>query len=531
MAAATRGRVALVGFEDQDNLGLRYLSSALRARGHDTRIVKLGSATSEVARDILAYRPDVVGFSLIFQYLLPAFADLVAQLRRQGTTAHFTTGGHFPSFEPARTLSGIVGLDSVVRFEGEDTLVELTDAVLAAGRWQDVPGIAWRDGDIVRTSLARVGRRDLDELAWPDRDDIRYDQQRIPTASIIGGRGCPWRCSFCSIVTFYDGNGTKGRRRRDPARVVDEIEFLRDRGVRVLLWQDDDFLAGGSAAARWAHDIARECIARGLHRELRWKISCRSDEIRPGVLEPLVDAGLTHVYMGVESGDSESLQRMNKRLSPDVHLRAGDILRDLELSFDFGFMLLEPWSTFATVRSNLEFLRRFVGDGAAVACFCRTLPYAGTPMASRLAAERRIDPNDVQADYAFQDPRLDTLYDWLLGTFADRNHAADGTVNLLRHLLFETRLRFEDAPDRPTLRAAVQGLTAVSNRSMIDCVEAAADCLQGAERFDAAVLDAIAAQHDNEDRRLNRDARRLFDRLPANAAHHSGAMASAAASL
>jgi anaerobic magnesium-protoporphyrin IX monomethyl ester cyclase len=514
MTAASTGRIALVGFEDQDNLGLRYLSSALRSRGHDTRIIKLGPRTSDVARQIHAYHPDLVGFSLIFQYLLPAFTDLVSGLRRDGLTAHFTIGGHYPSFEPAQTLHAIAGLDSVVRFEGEDTLAELIGAVLADSRWQDVPGIAWRDGDSVRTSAARVGRADLDEFAWPDRDDIQYEGQRIPTASILGGRGCPWRCSFCSIVTFYDGNGTKGRRRRHPMRVVDEIEYLRDRGVRVLLWQDDDFLAGGPAGVRWAHDIARECVARGMHRELRWKISCRSDEIKPGVLEPLVEAGLTHVYMGVEAGDSEALQRMNKRLSPDVHLRAGEILRELGLSFDFGFMLLEPWSTFATVRSNLEFLRRFVGDGAAVACFCRTLPYAGTPIAVRLAAEGRIDPADLQADYAFQDPKLDTFYDWLLATFAERNHAADGTVNLLRHLLFETRLRFDGAPDNALMRAAVCSLTAVSNRSMIDCVEAAADYIDRTENIETTELDRIAAQHHSDDHRLKRDALRLFDRLP-----------------
>jgi hypothetical protein len=315
-------------------------------------------------------------------------------------------------------------------------------------------------------------------------------------------------------VTFYDGNGTKGRRRRNPLRVVDEIEYLRDRGVRVLLWQDDDFLAGGPAGVRWAHDIARECVARGMHRTLRWKISCRSDEIKPGVLEPLVEAGLTHVYMGVEAGDSESLQRMNKRLSPDVHLRAGAILRELGLSFDFGFMLLEPWSTFGTVRSNLEFLRRFVGDGAAVACFCRTLPYAGTPIAVRLAGEGRIDPADLQADYAFQDPKLDTFYDWLLATFAERNHTSDGTVNLLRHLLFETRLRFDGAPDNALMRAAVCSLTAVSNRSMIDCVEAAADYIVRTENIETTELDRIAAQHHSDDLRLKRDALRLFDRLP-----------------
>jgi anaerobic magnesium-protoporphyrin IX monomethyl ester cyclase len=512
------GRVALVGFEDQDNLGLRYLASALHARGHATRIVKIGASTADVTREIVAFQPEVVGVSLIFQYLLPAFRDLVDDLRRAGVTAHVTTGGHYPSFEPGKTLAGIPGLDSVVRFEGEDTLVELADAVVGGGSWTAVPGIAYREGQEIRTSPPRVGRADLDTLPWPDRDDIRYEQQRLPTASILGGRGCPWRCSFCSIVTFYDGNGTKGRRRRDPARIVDEIEHLaRDRGVRVLLWQDDDFLSGGRAGVNWAHEIAAEAIRRDLHRTVRWKISCRSDEIKPGVLEPLVEAGLTHVYMGVEAGDDGALLRLNKRLKSDVHLAAGDIIRGLGLSFDFGFMLLEPWSTFDTVLSNLAFLRRFVGDGAAPACFCRTLPYAGTPIADQLAAEGRVDPNDVEADYAFKDPKLDVLYDWLLATFANRNHTASGTVNLLRTLLFESALAFPDSPRDPVRRAAVRGLAAISNRTMIDCVEAAARYLREVERPDPAVLEELAAHHDAVDRRLNGEVAELRRHLEVRA--------------
>src|SRR5262249_48066662 len=84
--------------------------------------------------------------------------------------------------------------------------------------------------------------------------------------------------------------------------------------------------------------------------------------------------------MGVESGDDIGLSNMNKRIEAETHLRAGEILKRLGLSFDFGFMLLDPWSTFESVRSNIAFLERFVGDGWSVAPFCRMLPYAGTPL-------------------------------------------------------------------------------------------------------------------------------------------------------
>src|SRR4029079_12459622 len=119
--------------------------------------------------------------------------------------------------------------------------------------WHDIPGIAWLDGGVARLNERRADGTPIDSLPEPDRRDIDYFAQELPTASVLGSRGCPWQCSFCSIITFYEGNGTKGRRRRDPVRVVNELEGLvRDRGAKLILFQDDDFLAGGDAARRWA---------------------------------------------------------------------------------------------------------------------------------------------------------------------------------------------------------------------------------------------------------------------------------------
>jgi radical SAM superfamily enzyme YgiQ (UPF0313 family) len=157
-------RVELVGYEDQDNLGLRYLSARLRQAGHETRILALGDDTDALVASMRAYSPSVVGFSLIFQFLVPRFADLLAALRRAGITAHFTMGGHYASFEAERLLEAIPELDSVVRFEGEDTLLDLVTAVACGGRLDDVAGIAFRSEEGVRTSAARIGRSDLDEL-------------------------------------------------------------------------------------------------------------------------------------------------------------------------------------------------------------------------------------------------------------------------------------------------------------------------------------------------------------------------------
>jgi len=271
--------------------------------------------------------------------------------------------------------------------------------------------------------------------------------------------------------------------------------------VRLVLFQDDDFLSGGKDARDWALSMAREITGRGLHDVLRFKFSCRSDEVREETLAPLVEAGLRHVYLGVESGDPDALKTLNKMITPEVHHRAGQVLRGLGISFDFGFMLLNPWSTVEQVRNNLQFLREFCDGGYTVAGFCRTLPYVGTPMERKMRDEGRLTGPALEADYTFLDPRLDALWDFSLVAFAGRNYGKDATWDRLRTLLFEARLDYPRPRDEDYL-AAGQRLAATSNRLLLDIAEEALDRIEGMETpsaGDPALIDlAIFARQQNE---------------------------------
>ncbi len=501
-------RVLLVGFEDQDNLGLRYLAAYCRKRGHLTRIVPFGDDPGPLLAAVREFSPHVVGFSLIFEYMRNRFARAMAVLRAQGVTAHFTMGGHYPSFRPAEALAEVPFLDSVVLFEGEETLAELASAVAREATWRQVPGLAFRLDETVAYSPRRTSHLPLDEIPWPDRQDLQPCTTLLPGVSMLGSRGCTWRCTFCSIAPFYRDNGTPGRRLRNPGDVVDEIEHLhRSRGAQVILWQDDDFLAGGAQGVRWAHAVADGCVRRGLHRRLRWKISCRSNEATERNLAPLARAGLTHVYLGVESGNLAELEALGKHLTPDSHRAAASVLRELGLSFSFGFMLFTPWTTLETLEENLRFLREFTEDGSAVITFSRTLPYAGTALAEQLAGAGRLVGRGGHPDYEFLDPAVDVLYRWCRSAFFFRNHDPNGTVNVLNNLLFYAHLSLPERPlDEPFLRQ-VQLLTAVSNDVLLASIEALVRHARAREQLSLAdpFLASLCRLHDEQDALLRND--------------------------
>jgi radical SAM superfamily enzyme YgiQ (UPF0313 family) len=472
--------VLLIGFQDQDNLGLRYLLSSVRQAGFAGQIETYTAQAEPIVELASRLQPEVIGFSLIFQYMSPDFARIVAALRASGCRAHITLGGHYPSFDYAEVLTRIPGADSIVRFEGEATLVELMDRLDRGEDWRDIVGIAYRRGDEIVANPLRPAIDDLDRLPVPDRSDISYAAQDLPMASILGSRGCPWDCSFCSIRPFYEAQGGKLRRLRAPSAVVEEMRRLHlERGVRIFLFQDDDYLATGRRARRWAEEIAEGILAADLDGEIAYKISCRADEVHPETMAKLVRSGLSHVYMGVENGDEQGLINLNKMMTPQRPYEAGETLRALDLSFDFGFMLLEPYSTLASVRNNIEFLDRFAGDGWAVAGFCRTLPYAGTPLKRKLEAEGRLLGTPFAPDYAFLDPKLDRFYDWMLLTFQERNFTNRGLCETLRARLFEAHLNLPGhRVFNAVERARLHGLTAECNGHAIYALRAALDYIE-----------------------------------------------------
>ena len=184
----------------------------------------------------------------------------------------------------------------------------------------------------------------------------------------------------------------------------------------------------------------------------------------------------------------------------------------LGLSFDFGFMLLNPWSDLSRVLNNLRFLEAFVGDGAAPAGFCRTLPYAGTAVEHRLAAEGRLRRAGFDSDYDFLDPRLDAFCRWMLETFADRHCSPNGTLALLQILVLQAHLDFPDAPADPVLRDTIHALTAVSNQAAVDAATQAAEYL--ADGADDSLLLMLRDQHAAQDRQVRTDLAALLCRRP-----------------
>src|SRR5258705_7608298 len=106
--------IMLVGFQHQGNLGLGYLTSVLRRYGYTVHVVDIEQSPDEIVRIAREIDPVLIGFSLIFQFFIERYGELLRELRAHGLDCHFTMGGHFASLSYQQTLGLVPELDSVV---------------------------------------------------------------------------------------------------------------------------------------------------------------------------------------------------------------------------------------------------------------------------------------------------------------------------------------------------------------------------------------------------------------------------------
>ena len=155
----------------------------------------------------------------------------------------------------------------------------------------------------------------LDDQPWPARKAIdihKYvDTWRTyhgkGSVNFITARGCPYRCQWCSHQVY--GNT---HRRRDPVRVVDEVEWLLAEYSPDMVWVSDDVFTINHA---WLRTYAAEMRRRGLR--IPFECISRADRLNEEALDLLAELGCFRVWIGSESGSQRILDSMQRGVKLD----------------------------------------------------------------------------------------------------------------------------------------------------------------------------------------------------------------------
>jgi hypothetical protein len=180
--------------------------------------------------------------------------------------------------------------------------------------------------------------------------------------------------------------------------------------------------------------------------------------------------------MGLESGSEQGLETLHKQITVEQNIKAVETLKSIGLMFEYGFMLLDPSSTFESIRENIQFLRTILADGCLPVTFCRMLPYDGTPIKDELVRTGRLRGDVCNPEYDFLDPRVGEFYEALtrLVSLIGWIHGLKAVTTQLGwawHEVATMERLFPKLPGMEAYEATLRDITKRSNSLLLQVVE------------------------------------------------------------
>lgn len=332
-------------------LGICYVAAACEAIGAEVRIFDyiVSEYTPEkLHRQLDEFQPDVVGATAVtlnFQ----AGAEILKAAKQHRPSVVTVMGGPHVSFDAIDTLVRFPEIDAIVVGEGEKTLMQWLPAAKDRAAWASIKGLAFMEaGRFVSTGPGEL-IEDLDALPQPARHLLplsKYKALGFPI-SIITSRGCPNKCIFClgrKMVGFKV-------RYRNPSLVVDEIEALVNKGFERINIADDLFVSNKKRVRVLCEEILNRRIQFG------WSAFARVDTVDEETLAIMRRAGCDAVSFGIESGNQEMLDRVQKRITLDQARRAVAACKKAGMLAHASFMVGLPGESRETMEDSRNFAR------------------------------------------------------------------------------------------------------------------------------------------------------------------------------
>lgn len=359
--------------------------------GHEVCFIDgaaLNLTAENVAEQVERFEPEM---TVIHTTTPSIYSDLeYAKLIKERSNAYTILVGPHVTALPEDTFShSEKNVDVIALGEYDETLLDLAELrCWSADRLRSVSGIAFENnsGEVERTS--RRPLLDVDKLPFPAWKHINPDWyhdagKRSPFLTLISGRGCFGRCTFCRDASIMGG---KKLRLKDPKLVVDEIEydFMLFPRLREIMFETDSF----TADPEHVKGVCEEIIKRGLH--VAWSCNSRVD-LDLSLLPLMKKAGCRMLMVGFEFGAQSALDAVKKGITLEQSRRFAKESSRLGFTLHGCFMIGAPGETKESAKATIKFAKSLPLDTIQISGIC---VYPGTELYKWAKQNNYLVPKD-----------------------------------------------------------------------------------------------------------------------------------------
>ena len=427
--------------------GIGALSAALKADGHETRLIHISDELdypldlTRIRHDIREFEPALICFSVTTNQW--HFAKEVGSGIKMEFDIPIIVGGHHPTADPDEVVSEN-WVDFVCRGEGDEVLVELVRLLEAGESPEALPNLVFRKGNEVYHQPVTSWVENLDDLPFEDRDIFDFSRivdTRTGWAEVIVTRGCPYPCTYCfnrPLLEKYaeDSRSAKrsfskrrfSRRRRSVDSTLAMLKNLVGSypNVTGITFVDDIMAMEGE----WFEEFTRR-----YKDEIGLPYACTSHPLlfTRTVAGLLRESGCKVIKMGIEAGNPEIRRKVLKRnLSDDKLVDVFETAKEFGLKPQAFNMIGLPGES---IENIMETIRLNSLIKPYIAWLSTFVPYPGTELYYECETKGMIDDSkwDSVDTYrgasvlkdaylpALQFKKIRVLFRWYLNAGLDVN--------------------------------------------------------------------------------------------------------------
>ncbi len=378
-------RILLVVYDNDSYIhwfpqGLAYIAAVLKKEGYDVEIYnqdKFHYPDEYLTEYLNKNKFDVIGVSIIAGYYqYKKLMKISDAINKSSNRPLYIIGGHGPSPEPNYFLNKTQA-DAVVIGEGEETIVELMNALANKTSFDGIKGIAFRNGERVTVNERRPLIKDINSIPFPAYEMFPMDYYRLlrmPHATnsdfaipILSGRGCTFACNFCYRLD-------EGFRPRSNEGIIEEIKLLKQNyGITYIAFGDELLMSSAERTISLCENFINAKL------NIKWDCNGRLNYAKPEVLRLMKQAGCVYINYGIESMDDNVLKNMKKGLKTTQIIKGIEATLNAGISPGFNIIFGNTGDNRETLNKGVDFLLKY-DDGAEMRTIRPVTPYPGSSL-------------------------------------------------------------------------------------------------------------------------------------------------------
>lgn len=361
---------------------LAYATGMLEQVGCEARLVDTaawGWNMEQVLKDIENFQPDLAVIDTSFPSLNNDIS--VAEIIKQKLSDARTVMVGAPASQLAEKMLSSPGTDIVCRWEFDFVLRDLVEAINEGKSLDQVKGISYKSGAKIIHNPDREpsNSEDLDKIPFVSQvykkhlnvKDymLNYSYSMHPEVQIFTGRGCPFRCTFCSWPQTLMG---RTHRARSVSNILDEFEWVEKefKEVKQIFVEDDTFTLN----KKYVMEFCQGYKERGL--KIPW-----GGQARVGLdyetMRAMKEINCMMIDIGYESGNDEILRSVKKGITVEQIRSFAKEAGKTGLSIHGNWIIGLPGETKETIKATERLIKETKADAITVAV---VTPFPGTEL-------------------------------------------------------------------------------------------------------------------------------------------------------